>query len=150
MANKQCYYRVATSEAGLDTGYFLARGLPPPDLVTFDSFSTRRPASQGGESRQGYRSCSVLWNRLDSLQASIIYDIIEAAETTGGEGNGTLWLTLPRTDGSAVGQNWVDVSGIALLPAFETEPQSNGRSYPNVVLRLNNVTVQNEPSNIFA
>lgn len=147
--SKDCYYRVATSEAGLDTGYFVARGLPPPDLVTFEPFSTRRPASQGGESRQGYRSCSVLWNRLDSLQATAIYTLIETAETTSGEGNGTLWMTLPRADASAPGVNWVDVSGIALLPNFETEPQSNGQTYPNVVLRLNDVTIQNEPSNIF-
>lgn len=145
-----CYYRVATTEVGLNTGYFVGRGLPPPDLVTFEPFSTRRPASQGGESRQGYKSCSILWNRLDALQANIIYELIATVEAASGEGNGTLWLTLPRVDGSAPGINWVDVSGIAQLPAFETEPQSDGWTYPNVILRLNNVTIENEPSNIFS
>lgn len=146
---KTCYYRIATSEAGLATGYIFARGLPPPDLVTFDPFSVRRPASQGGESRQGYKSVSLLWNKLDSKQASVIYNLISTAEASSGEGNGTLWATLPKVDGASPGINWIDVSGIALLPTFETEPQSNGQTYPNVVLRLNNVTVENEPSNIF-
>lgn len=133
----------------MTTGYFLARGLPPPELPIFEPFSTRRPASQGGESRQGYKSISLLWNRLDALQAYVLYTIIAAAEATGGQGNGTLWLTLPRTDGSAPGSNWVDVSGIVSLPRFEPDPQSDGRTYPNVVLRLNAVVIQNEPSNIF-
>jgi len=146
---KDCYYRIATSEAGLGTGYFVARKLPPPDLVTFEPFSTRRPASQGGESRQGYLSCSILWNRLDSLQANIIYELIIGVEATSGEGNATMWLTLPRVDASAPGINWVDISGIIHLPNFETEPQANGVTYPNVVLRINNLTVENEPSNIF-
>ena len=149
MPNKPCFYRIALDEAGLATGYIVARGLPPPDLVTFEPFSTRRPASQGGESRQGYKSCSLLWNRLDSGQETVLYGLIAAAETTGGQGNGTLWMTLPRVDASAPGINWIDVSGIALLPNFETESQADGRTYTNIVLRLNNVTVQNEPSNIF-
>jgi len=146
---RQRYYRIATSEAGLDTGYLLARGLPPPDLVTFEPFSTRRPASQGGESRQGYLSCSVLWNRLDSLQANALYEIIATAEASDGEGNATIWMTLPRADASAPGVNWIDVSGIVSLPNFETEPGSDGATYPNVIVRLNDVTVENEPSNIF-
>ena len=144
---KQCYYRIGGSEAGLT--YLLALHLPPPDLVTFTPFATRKAASQGGQSRQGYKSCSILWDRLDSLQANTLYELIATAETTGGEGNGTLWLTLPRADASAPGQNWVDVSGICTLPSFESESQSNGRTYINVVLSLNNVTVENEPSNIF-
>ena len=63
--------------------------------------------------------------------------------------NGTVWTTVPRTDASEPGQNWVDASGIVAMPTWETESQSNGRTYPNIVITLNNVTVQNEPSNIF-
>jgi len=146
---KSCLYRIAETEGGLDTGYFVAMGLPPPNLVTFEPYSTRRPASQGGESRQGYLSCSVLWNRLDSIQANALYEIIATAESTFGEGNATMWMTIPRADASAPGINWIDVSGIVLMPNFETEPGANGLTYPNVVLALNDVTVQNEPSNIF-
>lgn len=144
---KQCYYRIGSNEAGLT--YLLALHLPPPDLVQFTPFATRRPASQGGQSRQGYISCSILWNRMDSLQANTLYEIIAAIETTSGQGNATLWLTLPRADASAPGQNWVDVSGIVAMPGWETENQSNGRTYTNILMTVNDVTVQNEPSNIF-
>lgn len=86
---------------------------------------------------------------MDSLQANTLYEIIAAIETTSGQGNATLWLTLPRADASAPGQNWVDVSGIVAMPGWETESQSNGRTYTNVLMTVNDVTVQNEPSNIF-
>lgn len=149
MSNKSCYYRIALTELGLDTGYFLARGLPPPELPEYNDFSIRRPASQGGESRQGYKSVSILWRRLDMQQAYILFKIIEDAESISGEGNGTIWLTLPKVDASAPGQNWIDISGIGQLPNFETELQSNGRTYGSVVLTINAVVVENEPSNIF-
>ena len=143
---KDCLYRIALSLAGLETGYFLALHLPPPELVSFQPFSTRRPQSTGGQARQGYKSCSIFWPRLDAQQAYIIQELIEAAETVSGSGNGTLYLTLPRTDASAGGVNWVDVSGVAIMPEWETEGQSNGVTYTNVQFRLNNVTVEAEPS----
>lgn len=143
---KDCYYRIATSQAGLETGYFVGRHLPTPDLVTFQPFSTRRPQSTGGQARQGYLSCSILWPRLDAGQAYIIQGLITAAEATGGSGNGTLYLTLPRADASAGGVNWVDVSGVAVMPQWETDQQTHGATYANVTLRLNNVVIESEPS----
>lgn len=143
---KDCLYRIATTQAGLETGYFLAYDIPMPELVSFQPFTNRRPQSTGGQARQGYLFCTLLWSRLDAGQAYIIEALIEAAETTGGIGNGTLYLTLPRADASAGGVNWVDVSGIAVMPQWETEQQSHGQTYSNVQLRLNNVTVESEPS----
>lgn len=143
---KTCLYRIATSQAGLETGYFLARSLPIPELPTFQSFSTRRPQAAGGQARHGYKSCVLLWPRLTAYQANILYELIVEAETTYGQGSGVLFLTLPRVDASAPGMNWIDISGIAILPEFETELQSHGLTYPNVRMTLNNVTVLAEPS----
>lgn len=143
---KDCLYRIATTQAGLETGYFVGYGLPMPELPFFQPFTTRRPQSTGGQARQGYKYCTLLWSRLDARQANIIDGLIAAAEVTGGSGNGTIYLTLPMVDASAGGVNWVDVSGVAVMPAWETENQSHGVTYTNVTLRLNNVVILAEPS----
>lgn len=143
---KDCLYRISTTQAGLETGYLLAYDIPMPELVSFQPFTNRRPQSTGGQARQGYKFCTLLWSRLTAQQANIIEALIEAAEVAGGSGNGTIYLTLPRADASAGGQNWVDISGTAILPQFETEQQSHGVTYVNVQLKLNNVTIVAEPS----
>jgi hypothetical protein len=139
-------YRLATTEAGLAKGanFFILR-LPRPDLVTYADHATRFPAGRGGESRQGFESVSVLWNRLSASQAATLRRIIEAAEVTGGQGNGTLYLTLPKAN--AGGEYWIDVSGIALMPEWTPEG-GEAQGYVNVLLRLNAVTVENDPSTV--
>lgn len=143
---KDCLYRIATSEAGLSTGYFVGRGLPMPDLVNFADFTNRRPQSTGGQARQGYTQMSLFWNRLDANQANTIKELIDTAETSGGSGNGTLYLTIPRTDAPGTGITWIDISGIVLMPGWESTQQGSGQTYENVQLQLNNCTVQNEPA----
>lgn len=143
--SKSCLYRIALTQAGLETGYFLALGLPPVDLVQFQPFANRKPQSLGGQARQGYISCSLFWSRLDAIQANILQGLITAAETSDGDGNGTLYLTLPRTDASAAGL-WIDVSGIAVMPEWVGVAQGNGLVYENVTLSFNNLTVEASPS----
>jgi hypothetical protein len=139
-------YRLATTEAGLATGAnFFILGLPRPDLVTYADHAARFPAGRGGESRQGFEGVSVLWNRLSASQAATLRRKIEAAEVTGGAGNGTLYLTLPSAN--AGGLHWLDVSGIALMPEWTPEG-GEAQGYANVLLRLNAVTVENDPSNV--
>lgn len=143
------YYRIATTLAGLEKGAnFFVLGLPPPNLPLFQPDSVRQPGGQGGERRHGYIQVSLLWLTLTLDQGFIIYDLITQAEATGGQGNGTLYLTVPRVDGSAGGVSWVDISGVALMPQFSPVQDSRGALYENVVLRLNNVTVEATPSTV--
>lgn len=138
-------YRLATTEAGLATGAnFFILQLPRPDLVTYADHAARFPAGRGGESRQGFESVSLLWNRLSASQAATLRRIITAAEVTGGPGNGTLYLTLPKANASS---GWIDVSGIALMPEWVPEG-GEAQGYGNVLLRLNAVTVENDPSTV--
>lgn len=143
---REFLYRIGLNEVGL--AHFVARGLPPADLATFQEYTSRRPQSTGGQARQGYANMSVLWDSLTALQAYTLRKLIDDAETTGGSGNGTLWLTVPQSDASSPGQGWVDVSGIAIMPDWEPVQDSHGTLYENVVLRLNNVTVENDPSTV--
>lgn len=143
---RECLYRIGTTEALL--AHFVARRIPPPDLVTFQEYTTRRAQSTGGQARQGYANCSVLWGSLTALQARALKKLIETAEASGGSGNGTLWLTIPQSDASHAGQGWVDVSGTAIMPDWEPAQDGHGQLYENVVLRLNNVTVENDPSTV--
>lgn len=138
-------FRLATSEAGL-TNFFIL-GLPRPQLAQFSDHSARRPQDQGGVARLGYNVASLLFVRLSLRQARAIDALILAAEATGGSGNGTLYLTLPKTLASNV---WIDVSGIAERPDWANlvDPDSDGRSYANVELRLNNATIVNDPSTV--
>lgn len=139
-------YRLALTLAGLATGAnFFILQLPRPDLVTYADHSARFPAGRGGESRQGFDNLSILWNRLSASQAATVERYIRAAEVIGGQGNGTLYLTLPKAN--AGGTVWIDVSGVALMPEWTPEGSEAG-AYGNVLLRLNAVTVEAEPSTV--
>lgn len=142
--SQNLYYRIATTQAALETGAnFFVRGLPKPELPTFADHSERVPKSQGGEARQGYINVSLLWLRLDSGQAGVLRGLIETAEA----GAGLLYLTVPRVDAKAIGSSWVDVSGIPIMPQWESL-QGGLWVYENVVLRLNSVVVLSTPSTV--
>jgi hypothetical protein len=145
--SKSYRFRIATSLAGLETGNFFVLGLPAPQIAFFNDHSTTRSQAQGGTARLGYNVASVLWPRLSMVEASIIQKMIEAVEATGGEGNGTLYLTLPKTLASGV---WIDISGIAKRPDWANlvDPDSEGQSYANVRLDLNDCTIEAEPSTV--
>jgi hypothetical protein len=139
------YFRIATSEAGLPDGHFFTRNLPEPLPPILTDYSVKSPQSTGGKSRQGYAKASVIWAIFTQSQANTLRRLVEAAEATGGEGNGTLWLTVPRTTGDSSGVDWVDISGIADMP--DLQPEAVGL-YSNVTLTLNDVTIENEPSTV--
>ena len=146
--SSELFYRVGTSSGTLENGNFFVRGLPPPRQAIYNDHTVRRAQGAGGQSRQGYNNAEVLWERLDSQQANAIRELIETAETTGGQGNGTLWLTLPNTTAGTSGVAWIDVSGIAVMPEWVPTEQGHGVAYENVVLRLNDCTIEAEPSTV--
>lgn len=148
MATSKSYrFRIATSLAGLETSNFFVLGLPTPQIAFFNDHSTTRSQAQGGTARLGYSVAGLLWPRLSMVEASIIQVMIDVAEAAGGVGNGTLYLTLPKTLASAV---WIDISGKAKRPDWANlvDPDSEGRSYANVRLDLNNAIVESEPSTV--
>ena len=143
---KTCLYRIAPTLAGLETGYFLAYGIPQPDITTFADYSIRRPQSTGGQARHGYNRVTLFWNNLDSEQVYIIREMIDTLETANGIGAATLYLTVPRTDGTKPGGGFVDVSGLVAMPEWTPVSRGNGLLFENVELMLNAVTVEADPS----
>lgn len=141
-------FRIASTLAGLDTGAnFFIRGLPRPQMAQFNDHATRRSQAQGGVARHGYNTAALLFTRLSAAQARTLDALITAAEAAGGVGNGTLYLTLPRTLAASV---WIDVSGIVERPDWANlvDEGSEGRSYANVRVNFNAVAIEAEPSTV--
>lgn len=142
-------YRIATTLAGLASGwFFVKRRLDEPQRVFFQPYSVQRPQRRGGEARHGFSQTSLLWKELIASQANFLWSLITAAEVTDGVGNGTIFLTVPRTDASSSGVSWVDISGIVAMPDFQIVDFTHGLKYANVLLKLNDVTIENEPSTV--
>lgn len=142
--SESSFYRMGTSLAGLKL--FFTLGLPEPQQVVFRDFSVQVPQGLGGEGRHGYTQATVMWREVSRTQAARIRGMIDAAEVTDGIGNGTLFLTIPRTDGVSAGQAWIDISGKVSMPQFQPGPATHGLVFPNFAVKLNRVTVENEPS----
>lgn len=142
------FYRIATSSAGLATGNFVVWGLPTPDASPFRDHTTRSQQGGGGEGRHGHNNAEILWNRLTAELAKVIQDLIETAEVTGGQGNGTLHATLPKGLAKSDGASWIDISGVAIMPQWEPTRRLDGLAYDNVILRLNDCTVEADPSTV--
>ena len=140
------FYRIGPAEATLLP--FFARGLPPPTQAVYRNHTTRTPQGGGGEGRHGYNTAEILWVILTAEQAGVLEDLIITAEVTGGNGNGTLWLTLPQTDAESGGASWIDISGIVIMPEWNPVQQTHGMAYENVILRFNNCTEENIPSTV--
>ncbi len=140
------YYRMGTSLAGLKL--FFALRLPEPQQVTFRDFSVQVPQGLGGQGRHGYIQATIMWQEVSRAQAARIRTMIDTVEATAGIGNGILYLTIPRTDGVSAGQAWIDISGKVTMPQFEPGAATHGTVFPNFIVKLNRVTVENEPSTV--
>ncbi len=140
------YYRLATSLAGLTTGYFFVIGLPEPQVPFYQPYSISIPQGLGGEGRHGYHNAFIQWDRLTRQQAFLIQNMISTVEVTLGVGQAVLYATMPRTDASSDGQAWIDISGKVKMPEWRTDNFTHGMIYQPVTLNFNNVTVENEPS----
>ena len=135
-------WRIASTEAGLQTGAFFARGIPPPDVFEYRDYSERRPQSQGGQSRHGYKNTTLVWNSLDIKQSNALREVIQA----GIDDVGNVYLTLDRSNGSASGRDWIDVYGKPQMPDFRPQPNSSGRLHGSVSFVLNAIVIVNDPA----
>lgn len=135
-------WRIASTEAGLQTGALFARGIPPPDVFEYKDYSERRPQSQGGQSRHGYKNITVVWNRLDTKQSNALRAVIQ----TGIDDAGFVYLTLDRSNGTASGWDWIDVYGYPQMPDFRPIEDSSGRMHGSVNFVLNAIVIVNDPA----
>jgi hypothetical protein len=135
------YFRLATSEAGLTKGYLFTQGLPPPQ-PDFNDYSVKVSQSDGGEARHGYQNVTLLWEALTRSQGARLRQLVE-------DSNGTIYATFPRADGKSAGWDYIDVSGVPLIPdmAPSAVPQARGGwVYQNVQLVIRNITIVNDPA----
>lgn len=138
------YWRIANSLAGLTRGNLYARGLPPPQTPVYKTYAALIPQSQGGQTRQGYINATLLWDRLDFLQAKTLNGIVEAGITAG-----SLWLTVDKGNGTGLANAFIDISGIPHPLVLEPTSQSQGQIFENVQLFVTNITVLADPSTCY-
>ena len=139
-------YRIALTEAGLETGFLFSLGIPRPSSG-FKDYATQLAQGNGGQKRVGYKNDVWPWagqNSLTPTQASEICSVVEAALS----GDGVIYVTLPRANGQNAGQDWIDAYGVPSYPEIVTiqEANVNGRVLQSVTMRINNITVVNEVS----
>ena len=135
-------WRIASTEAGLQIGALFARGIPPPDVSEYKDYSERRPQSQGGQSRHGFKNVTVVWNQLDIKQSNALRDVIQA----GIDAVGFVYLTLDRSNGSASGWDWIDVYGYPQMPDFRPIANSGGQMHGSTTFVLNALVIVNDPA----
>lgn len=136
------YWRLsATSTLARQNLYAL--GLPPVNTPDYKTYSELVPQSQGGQARQGYINGRLLWDELDFLQFRTLTRIVEAAIVAG-----TIYATLPKGNGTALLNDFIDVHGVPI--PLEYQPVSNARGvvYANVVLVINAIVVDSDPSTV--
>lgn len=136
------YWRLsATSTLARKNLYAL--GLPPVNLGDYKTYSELVPQSQGGQTRQGYINARLLWDELDFLQLKTLTGIVEAAITAG-----TIYATVPKDDGTGLINAFIDVHGVPLPLEYQPVNNARGVMYSNVVLAINNITVDSDPSTV--
>lgn len=138
-------WRVASTEAGLQTGAFFARRIPPPNTFEYKDYTVRNPQSQGGQSRHGYKNITILWDVLTPKQANALRDVIQA----GLDDAGYVYLTLDRSNGEASGRDWIDVYGRPEMPDFQPQAPvagADGIVYGTTSFFLNALVIVNDPA----
>lgn len=135
-------WRLATSEANLEFGWFQNLGLPEC-TNDFQTFAVRVPRGDGDQAVHGYQSDTLVWNDLDSKPLTILQGIVNEVRNNGG----IVFATVPRLNGDG-GVGWIDVSGFAYILDItrNTERVINRRVAAGVTLQINNITVLNDPS----
>lgn len=132
----------ATSD--LSKGWFIALQIPPPNVVDYQPFTEYVPEALGGESQQGYSYVTFVWNTLQPKQANRLKGFIATVLATPGN---VLYLTIPRTDASSCSDwDWIDVSGIPIMPRWNTPQDARRLIYTGVEFKVNNLTIVNDPA----
>lgn len=136
------YWRLSATST-LTRKNLYALGLPPVNTPDYKTYSELVPQSQGGQTRQGYINSRLLWDELDFLQFKVLTGIVEAAITAG-----LIYATVPKGNGTALLNDFIDISGIPLPLEYQPVNDARGVMYANVTLTINNITVVSDPSTV--
>jgi hypothetical protein len=137
------------SEAGLAYSSFYLRGVPVPSIAGFYDNSGETFNSFGAQLVHGYLRLEMIWERFNNVQWNIVYEAIEAAKVAA---EPVLYMTVDRSDGSHAIPYWIDIKGYPHRQLDQVDPgpligrQKRVHVYNNVILRLNNVSIINDPS----
>ena len=123
--------------SSLTKGYFRNIGIPRPTEYTYKTYSQVLPVSQGGSSQQGYINMVLVWDRLSRQQLMLLETF------RSGAGASLLYFTVDRSNGSAGGFDWVDISAYPGSLEYSDEARSRGNIKTGVQWKLNNITVLN-------
>lgn len=136
-------FRIALTEAALTRGFLFSLPSPMP-TAEYRSFTEVIPQSVGGNTRQGYKSVTLQWQQVTPTQMQPITDMVETAQGN----NAQIYVTFPRGDSSNSGLDWVDASGYPQYPEIVVSEQQglSGLVLVSYVLKINNLTIINEPS----
>lgn len=142
-----CNYRIATTEVGLERGWFRYLKIPPPTTVDYKAFSEKKARTTGGQVLHGYKNLTILWTNIGVAAARRITRYVDYALST--SGTGLLYVTFDMFPN----RDWVDVSGIphpmdpqVLQGPFQIYGNAGLGGYSNLTLYLNNITIINDPS----
>jgi len=140
-----CKIRLAVTEALLARGYINHNWrIPTPSLPIFSDHSQKVALSDGGQSLRGFRSFSLTWDVLDSLQRRTVRRIAEEALDSSG---GLIFATVDRGwNGAGPIDDWIDVSGQAHIPQITPIGNSNGLASSGVTLIVGNLTIVQDPA----
>ena len=136
--------RLATTEADLSNGYVVySHKLPNPSVVVYNDHSAKTPTSDGGVAENGWKSVQMSFNNLDRFQSHVLRKLVDDALALSA---GILWATIDKGwNGASAPNSWVDINGIPAKPVVTPAANSNGILRENVVLTINNVTIDNDP-----
>ena len=99
--------RLGIFEADLEFNPLAALEIPAPSTLVFNDASIETGKSDGGQGIHGYAKVEILWDRLTMRQAFQVRRFIDTTQN----GDGVLFMTVPRNDASAAGFHYIDVSG---------------------------------------
>lgn len=140
-----CKIRLAVTEVLLAQGYIIHNWrIPSPSLPIYSDHSQKVALSDGGQSLRGFRSFSLTWDVLDSLQRRTVRRVAEEALDSAG---GLIFATVDRGwNGAGAIDDWIDVSGQAHIPQITPIGNSNGLASSGVTLVVGNLTIVNDPA----
>lgn len=130
------YWRIGLSDSTLIP--MIAAGIPVPSLCPYKDYTTKSSRSEGGVSRHGYQNCPILWQTMTREQAAALKRFVTLA------GQGLLYLTIQRLDGTQPSYDWLDISGFPDLSDIAPTPPMSFRGshlHQNVLLTMNNVSI---------
>lgn len=137
-------WRIASSLAGLATGFLDSYRIPPPSAPQYIPYSQQVDVGEGATFEHGYRNVQLVWGNLTRPQLNALQRLIDSA------GVGRLYMTIDKFHGDNPSDEWVDISGYPRKSSpspSNSVDRSTSPAFGSFTLILNNVNVINDPAN---